>query len=386
MPLVIKRPVPVLIMARELNLGGVERDVAKIAMHLDRSRFAPHVAAYYAKGLRYEELRAAGIPVVEFPLRSLISMESLRSALKLRRYIEEHGIRIVHSYDASGVFLLPVGRIAGAPVVIGSQLSYRSILDARTQRLLRMSDHVADVVLVNCEAIRRYMIEDEGVAADRVELCYNGVVTTEFHPTTDGARPEAVASATLVIGTVCVLRQEKNLQLLEEAFARVRDLKPGMKLLFVGSGPELGKLQENAARLGITDATVFVPATREVANWLRAMDIFVLPSYSEAFSNSLLEAMACGCAVVGSRVGGTPELIGENDERGFLFESRNAEDLAKKLGLLIANDELRRDLASRAASFARENLSIEVAAQRTAAIYDKLLERKTGKKVTLAPA
>jgi L-malate glycosyltransferase len=374
----IERPVAVLIMARELDQGGVERDVAKIAMHLDRSRFTPHVATYYAKGLRYEELRAAGIPILDLPLRSLLSMEAVRSAMKLRRYIKEHGIRIVHSYDASGVFALPVARTAGVPVVIGSQLSYRTILDSRTQRLLRLSDHVADVVLVNCEAIRRYMIEDEGVSPDRVEICYNGVVTAEFHSANGKVRPEPLAGASLVIGTVCVLRPEKALLLLQEAFARVRHLEAGMKLLIVGSGPELPKLQENAARLGIGGATVFIPATRDVAAWLRSMDIFVLPSYSEAFSNSLLEAMACGCSVIGSRVGGTPELIGSNEERGFLFESGNTADLAAKLGRLIEDQALRCELASRAARFVRENLTIEIAAQRTAAIYDELLKRKLG--------
>jgi L-malate glycosyltransferase len=374
----IERPVAVLIMARELDQGGVERDVAKIAMHLDRSRFTPHVATYYGKGLRYEELRAAGIPILDLPLRSLLSMEAVRSAMKLRRYIKEHGIRIVHSYDASGVFALPVARTAGVPVVIGSQLSYRTILDSRTQRLLRLSDHVADVVLVNCEAIRRYMIEDEGVSPDRVEICYNGVVTAEFHSANGKVRPEPLAGASLVIGTVCVLRPEKALLLLQEAFARVRHLEAGMKLLIVGSGPELPKLQENAARLGIGGATVFIPATRDVAAWLRSMDIFVLPSYSEAFSNSLLEAMACGCSVIGSRVGGTPELIGSNEERGFLFESGNTADLAAKLGRLIEDQALRCELASRAARFVRENLTIEIAAQRTAAIYDELLKRKLG--------
>jgi glycosyltransferase involved in cell wall biosynthesis len=365
-------------MARELDQGGVERDVAKIAMHLDRARFTPHVATYCAKGLRYEELRAAGVPILHVPLGSMISTNCIRCVLKFRRYIKEHRIRVVHSYDPSGAFSLPAGRLAGVPVVIGSQLSYRDLFDARTQHLLRLSDHFADAVLVNCEAMRRYMIEDEGIAAHRVELCYNGVVTGEFHPAPDAARPDAVASASLVIGTVCVLRPEKALPLLQEAFAMVRKLKLGMKLLLVGSGPELPKLQENAARLGITGDTMFIPATREVATWLRAMDIFVLPSYSEAFSNSLLEAMASGCCVVGSRVGGTPELIGAQDERGFLFESGNAGDLADKLGRLITDDTLRRDLGSRAVSFVRDNLTIEIAARRTADIYQKLLERKTG--------
>jgi glycosyltransferase involved in cell wall biosynthesis len=108
---------------------------------------------------------------------------------------------------------------------------------------------------------------------------------------------------------------------------------------------------------------------------MRAIDIFVLPSYSEAFSNSLLEAMACGCCVVGSRVGGTPELIGEN-ERGLLFQSRNVEDLAEKLLLLARNTELRKQLGTRASEWARTELSIERAVECTSAVWDRRLAAK----------
>jgi glycosyltransferase involved in cell wall biosynthesis len=364
----------VLIMARELDQGGVERDVAKIAMWLDRSRFTPHVGSFQAHGLRYEELKAAGIPLLHLPLPSLFSMDCLRSAHKLRTYIREHGIQLVHSYDASGVFGIPVAKSVGVPA-IGSQLSYRNILDWRTQFLLRASDRFADAILVNCEAIRKYMISDEHIEADRVELCYNGVVTAEFYPARQ-PRPDALRDASFVIGTVCVLRPEKALPLLQEAFAKVRHRKPNMKLLLVGSGGELSNLQANAARLGIADASVFIPSTREVAMWMRALDIYVLPSTSEAFSNSLLEAMACGCAVIGSRVGGTPELIGTEQDRGFLFESGNVEDLASKLDRLVEDDALRARCGTRAADFVREHLTIEIAAATTGAMYERILERK----------
>ena len=163
------RPIPVLIMVRELDQGGVERDVAKIAMHLDRSRFEPHVATFYAHGLRYEELRSAGVPILELPLRSLLSLASVRLANEMRRYIKQHRIQIVHAYDPSGVFGLLVARLARVPVVIGSQLSYRDILDKRTQMLLISSDPLADAILVNCDAIRQYMIEDEHIP-ERVEI------------------------------------------------------------------------------------------------------------------------------------------------------------------------------------------------------------------------
>ena len=280
----------------------------------------------------------------------------------------------MHSYDASGIFVLAVAQLAGVPVAIGSQLSHRNILDRNTRWLSRLSDRYADAIFINCEALRDYMVQSEGVPSGKLRLCYNGVDSTQFNAK-NRIRPDKLAGASLVIGSVCVLRPEKNLKLLQEAVARVLPLDPGLQLVLVGSGPELASLQENASRLGISANSQFIPATREVSYWLRGMDIFVLPSYSEAFSNSLLEAMACGCAVVGSKVGGTPELIGKNEERGRLFESGNVEQLADALASLIQNRQLREELAAKAAIHARTNLSIEKAAEVTGGIYEELLAK-----------
>jgi glycosyltransferase involved in cell wall biosynthesis len=238
---------------------------------------------------------------------------------------------------------------------------------------MRFTDRIVDAVVVNCEAMRKHMTDDEHVSRERIELCYNGVDTSQFFP--QMARNVArFADGAFVIGAVCVLRPEKALDLLLEAFARVRHLKQKMKLLIVGSGPELEKLQANSRRLGIQDDCVFVPATLVVPQFLNAFDIFVLCSHSEAFSNGLLEAMACGCSVVGSRVGGTPELIG-NEERGLLFQPSNAGDLAAKLAALIDNQQLRLELGRRAAEFAKSKLSMETAARRMAEIYENMLTR-----------
>ncbi len=371
----LARPVPVLLTVRELNHGGIERDVVKIAIHIDRSRFEPHVASYHADGIRHEELRRAGVPLLHMPLASLLSPTVINQAARLWRYIRNHQIRLVHSYDASAVFVTPIARAMRVPVVLSSMLGSRDLLDDRTRRQMRWTDRMVDTVVVNCEAMRRHMIDDEDVPSERIELCFNGVDTAEFYP---GAvrRTASVANASLVIGAICVLRPEKALDVLQEAFARIRHLKPGMKLLLVGSGPELARLQINRQRLGIQDDCVFVPATSQVPQFLRAFDIFVLCSRSEAFSNTLLEAMACGCCAVGSRVGGTPELIG-NDERGLLFRSGDAGDLAEKLATLIGNEQLQREFGARAAEFAKTRLNIEIAARRMADIYEMMLQRKT---------
>jgi glycosyltransferase involved in cell wall biosynthesis len=369
-----RKPVPVLFTIRELHHGGIERDVTKIAIHLDRSQWEPHVASFNATGMRYEELRNAGVPFLHIPVKSIASKMALSSALKMRRYIREHGIQLVHAWDNSATFSVPVARAAGVAVVLKSQLSYRSLTDPHSHRMARITDRLVNGMVVNCEAMRRHLVDDEGYPANRIALCYNGVDTAQFFPCEEPA-VEVVADASLVIGSLCVLRPEKALDLLQEAFARVRHLKPGMKLMLVGSGPELPRLQANATRLGIAESNVFVPTTPEAPRFLRSIDIFVLSSKSEAFSNSLLEAIACGCCCVGSRVGGTPEMLGQN-ERGLLFQSGDPADLAACLETLIENDALRSELGRKGAEFARTNLSIERACAAISGIYDGWLARK----------
>jgi glycosyltransferase involved in cell wall biosynthesis len=361
-------------MVRELNHGGIERDVTKIAIHIDRSRFEPHVASYQAEGMRYEELRRANIPLLHLPLSSLLSKAALLAALRFWRYIGKHRIRLVHAYDPSATFAVPLARSIHVPVVLSSQLGSRNLLDRRSHRQLRWTDRMVDAVVVNCEAMRNQLISEEDVPGGRIEICYNGVDTREFFPLQE-PRPDPVSDASLVIGTICVLRPEKALDVLQEAFARIRHLDPRMKLLIVGSGPELPRLQENSRRLSLENSSIFLPATQHVARFLRAIDVFVSSSDSEAFSNSILEAMACGCCVVASRVGGTPELI-EDEDRGLLFAAGNADELAQKLVRVLQDVALRKKLATKAAEFAATKLNIEIAVHRIMEIYETLLHRK----------
>jgi glycosyltransferase involved in cell wall biosynthesis len=147
-----------------------------------------------------------------------------------------------------------------------------------------------------------------------------------------------------------------------------------MKLLIVGSGELFPDIENQRQQLGISEDCVLEPAKVEVVDWLRAMDIFVLSSDSESFPNALLEAMACGCCVVGSNVGGVPELI-QDGENGLLFRSGDVNDLVAKLTGVIQSRELRDRLGSNAARTARESFSIGIAVRKTESLYEELLTR-----------
>ncbi len=366
-------PAHVLLVVRELGLGGIERDVTKLALGFDRGRYVPYVATYRPFGPRFDELTAAGIPILHLDLSSLLSAKALSAALAFRSWVRRNRITIVHAFDPSSVFAVPLARLLRVPIVLSSQLGHRELHDPRTRGQLRIVDRLSEVVVVNCEALRRHLSTLHDIPVEKIELCYNGVDARHFHAGPLERLPE-VSAAPFVIGTVCVLRPEKGLELLIAAFAKVRHLVPGVKLLIVGNGPELPRLERKRDELGLNEAILFKPAIPDVAPVLHSLDVFVSCSYSEAFSNAILEAMACGCCVVGSRVGGTPELLGENT-RGLLFESANVEDLAAKLSTTMQDAVLRNQLGSSAAEFAHSQFSVERNIERCSAIYDKLLAR-----------
>jgi glycosyltransferase involved in cell wall biosynthesis len=211
--------------------------------------------------------------------------------------------------------------------------------------------------------VLHHLQNDEGVRLGRIRLCHNGVDLDEF-------QPRETPHDSLSIGVVCALRPEKDLGTLIEAFARLR--RSGLKLLIVGSGSMLEQLRSQAQARGVGSVCTFVPATGHVAEWLRAIDIFVLPSRSEALSNSLLEAMASGCCPVASRVGGNPELI-RHGENGMLFEAGDVAQLSNVLDTLVELRVLRQHLAAKARSVA-ESFSIGASARRMEEIYTELIE------------
>jgi L-malate glycosyltransferase len=362
-------PVPVLLMVRELNLGGSERQMAEIAKALDRSRFDPRVGCFRPAGIRADDLRAAGVPIVHFPVPSLASV---KGALRIAAYIRKQRIRLVHTFDTpANLYGVPAARLGGSAVVVSSQRVDRALWPAVYRHGLRITDRLVDGIVVNCEFLRRHMRDEEKAPAGLIHLCYNGIDTHAFQPAC-GARPDALRDAALVVGVVCGLRPEKGLHTLLDAFAAVRGLVPGMKLAIVGSGPCLAALQDHARALGIFPDCVFEPGTPRVADWLHAIDIFVLPSLSEALSNALMEAMACGCCVAASRVGGNPELVAHG-ETGMLFEPRGAAGLAEVLRLLVRDPVRRGELASNAARLIHSRFSLAAAARRMGEIYTALL-------------
>ena len=360
--------IPVLLMVRELGIGGTERQLVETARFLRRDRFIPHVGCFRPDGLRRRDLELAGIPILHLPVYSFKSPTVLKAASQLIRYIGQHHIQIVHSFDAPlNVFAVPVARFAGTPAVISSQRGDRDLTTQRLKRLLRITDRIADAVVVNCEWMRRYLIEEEHVARHKVQLCYNGIDTVRYN----GRLRTSSSTNQLVVGTVCALRPEKGVDTLIRAFATLH--RPGASLVIVGSGPEETSLRALCTQLGVESDCHFEPATTDVVEWLCRIDIFVLPSRSEALSNALMEAMAYGCCPIASRVGGNPELIDEG-QNGLLFAVDNVAELASHLQELLTDYPRRQLFAVAASEKISTQFTFAKAADAMQGIYESVLK------------
>jgi glycosyltransferase involved in cell wall biosynthesis len=275
------------------------------------------------------------------------------------------------------VFAVPVAAACRMPVVLSSQRAYRELTPGVYHRLLRITDFLVSGTVVNSDNLRRHLIETDNLNPAQLILCYNSVDLARFAPRSESA-PEiakVLPGLSPVIGSTAVMRPEKGVDTLLEAFAQVAPKFPKAGLLLLGGGPLEKPLEARAAELRLADRVHFTGPVTDVLPWLHRMDIFVLPSLSEALSNSLLEAMATGVASIASDVGGNPELI-HPDSTGYLFPPGSVSGLAERLTLLCANAALRERLSQGARSFVSQTFSREASLSTLSAVYSGLLRKK----------
>ena len=145
----------------------------------------------------------------------------------------------------------------------------------------------------------------------------------------------------LTLGVVSRLERIKGMDLVVPAFAEVLKMYPATQLLVVGDGSLRASMEEQAAQLGCADHIRFVgrQPQEELSQWYSQMDIVLMPSRSEGFGLTAIEAMAHGCVMVASDVGGLPEVV-RDGVCGLLHRTEDVADMASKISTLIGDETL----------------------------------------------
>jgi glycosyltransferase involved in cell wall biosynthesis len=189
-----------------------------------------------------------------------------------------------------------------------------------------------------CEAQKRHWLR-RGALSRRNEVIYNGVDTEHFSVVDDPAgrtelrRALKLGKSDYVIGMAAMLRPEKNHMQLLDALVRLRARGLPAKALLVGEGEMRAAIEARAATLGVSEHVVLAGLQKDVRPYIRACDVMLLCSFSEAFSMAAIEAMALGRPVVHSEVGGAAEMIAPG-ENGYLFPVGDTGELVERLSAL----------------------------------------------------
>jgi sugar transferase (PEP-CTERM/EpsH1 system associated) len=306
------------------------------------------------------------------------------SIFRLARIMRQYRPHIVHSRNWGAIEAVFAARLAGVPIAVHSEHGYElDMLDGmpwRKKAVRRAAFNLADAVCTVSNDLRSYHSRLTGFAQSKIDVLYNGIDTARFAP--DWARRRmwreklGFANSDFVLGSVSRMvplkRQETLLRAAEALIASGVEIK----VLLVGSGPQLPMYEEHVKNSEqLRGRVIFWGASSDVEALLNAMDIFVLPSQCEGMSNTLLEAMSTGLPVIATRVGGNPEVV-EDGVSGYLFEPGDSSTLAACALRLYRDRSQYSSFAEATRSRAVTHFALESMVSRYALLYTDLLKRK----------
>ncbi len=300
------------------------------------------------------------------------------------RVIRQMQPAIVHTRNLGPLEMQPVAAWAGVPVRIhgehGRELDDLDGNNRRMQWIRRLYSPFVHRYIALSRDLEHYLAGRVGIAPRRISQIYNGVDGDVFRAASSGPAPLAGcpfdAAAHWLVGTVGRMQGVKHQTLLARAFVLALQQAPALRaqarLVLVGDGPLRAECNAILQAAG-AQALAWLPGERaDVADVMRALSCFVLPSLAEGISNTILEAMASGLPVIASAVGGNGELV-RDGQSGLLFLSDDVQALANAIVRLHHDRPAAQQMgqAGRAAVDARYSLQAMVAAYQQ--VYDSQL-------------
>lgn len=375
-------PRRVLFLACAPFYSGAERALLLTLRSLDPDRYVPHVLAG-TDGEFVTQVRALGIPCDVTHLHPLERRRPLATAGALAavfRAVTRHGVSLVHSNEIASFHA--AGYIAGAlriPAVThvrfpDSDAGYRWFLGSRFALALFVSDDLRSAAFRNAP----------GVFEARSDVLHDGVELQPEWSDDDHLRVRrelGLPPHTTIMAMAGQVAEVKGIWDFVEA-ARILAAE-GSDAHFAVLGDDLKSggtlrraMQERVNALGLGARFTFLGFRNDAPRVVQAFDVIAVPSLVEPLGNATLEAMAAGRPVVGSRVGGIPEMVVDG-ETGRLVPPRDPHSLARALGRLEVEPELRKRMSTAARLRAMAAFSIPAHGRRLQAHYDVLLAQQS---------
>jgi len=360
------------------HVGGAERQLAAVAPLLEAQGVKIHVITQRNNANLKPFEVIDGVPVHRLPMlgpKAAASLIFTLVALPLLRRLRPHLIH-AHGLFSPATTAVAAKRLFGIPIVAkvmrGGSLGDLTHLRRETlgeQRIAAIGRGVDTFITISREIDEE--LAEIGVLSDRRQFIPNGVDVERFSPLSADQKRDLRVSLGLPDGPIAIftgrLDPEKRVDHLISIWPVVRKNHPEALLLLLGTGSEEAKLKQLAGA-----GVQFLGRVEDVAPYLQAADLFVLPSATEGLSNALLEALAAGLPTVATEIGGASDVI-EHGSSGWLIPPDDVPALQEGILTLLADADRRNCLGHRGRERVVEHYALPATASHLRELYDHLI-------------
>ncbi|HEY3383879.1 MAG TPA: glycosyltransferase [Vicinamibacterales bacterium] len=353
----------------DLEIGGLQRVVATLCRAVDQTRFDVRVLCLRALGPFTANIEQLGIPVTLIPQTGKTDYLSF---LKVARILRSERIDVIHTHNTQPFIDGTLAALLSGVRTIVHTDHARDFPDKRrymvaervmatfAYRVVGVSEHTS-------ANLQRY----ERIPGRKIETIPNGIDGSVFDIPVDREakrRKLGIPDDAVVLGIGVRLTDQKGITYLLKALPKVVARFPRVVLVVAGEGPLEEDLRVEAEHLELAGHVKFVGPRTDMPELLKVFDLYVLPSLWEGLPMVLLEAMAAGCPIVATNVGGVSSAI-ETGVNGMLVPPSDPEGLADAITTLLGDQSLRRRFAENARQVFEMRFSAETMTRRYERLY-----------------
>lgn len=359
------------------NFGGAQRYVFDVALAAHKKGFDVAVLCG-GEGLLVQKLKAENIRVISLPYlgRNISVVKDIVSFFFIWKTLLKEKPDVFHTNSSKmGLLGNLAGRLARVPKIIFTAHGFafnepRPLIQKFIIKVLVWKTILLSHKTICVSRRSKHDVEHLPFIKDKLTIIRNGIIpfTLLSRETARQKLVPDISKDTLLVGSTSELHRVKGLDVLLEAWKNFKIAHDGV-LVLIGSGEEEQKLKNMAHTLDISGSVYFAGFIENARELLSGLDIFVLPSRSEALPYAPLEAGIAELPVIATRVGGVPEII-ENEKTGILISRENVNELTQALNLLSQNKNIREKLGTALHQSVLENYSQEKMLTSTFATYE----------------
>jgi L-malate glycosyltransferase len=356
------------------TLGGGERMLLRIAHLLPEYGYRVSILALGVDSDSPVFNDPLPCPVYELLVGKTFAPGALRHALQLRRFLRSERIALVQTFfESSDLWVGGVAKLTSGTKLIWSRRDMGILRSRKHEIAYRMMARLPDAVFAVSEQVRRHCIDVDQIPAERVEAIYNGIDLAQWG---DTSQRTGLFSAP-VIATVGNIRRVKGHDVFVRAAAAIASEFPSASFVIAGEVLEkeyYAELKQLISQLDLEGKVHFAGGINDLAKFLREVDLFVLPSRSEGFSNAIVEAMAAGLPVVATDVGGNAEAVVDGIT-GRIVPPSDAEELADAIREILRNPQHAQTMGISARRRVAERFTTEAMMKKITTAYRRVLKQ-----------